>query len=135
MDLLIGSDYFWSIISAEKTTLSSGLFLVSSRIGYILTGSYCSPIRLEVVAHTANNRLPSFLVMTQINYTVPVVNWSTCSDDIVTLSANIEDFWNLETLGIRNPLGLPNWAWPDVLTKIRAWQLSTMISRCDRESC
>jgi len=46
--------------------------------------------------------------MTQVNCTVPVVNWSTCSDDSVTPTPNIEDFWNLETLGIRDPLDLTN---------------------------
>jgi len=39
VDLLIGSDYFWSVVDTEKITLPSGLFLVSSKIGYILTGS------------------------------------------------------------------------------------------------
>ena len=50
VDLLIGSDYFWSIIGTEKTTLPSGLFLVSSRIGYIVTH-----IQLEMV-HIINSK-------------------------------------------------------------------------------
>ena len=36
VDLLIGSDYFWIILGTEKLTLPSGLFLVSSKIGYII---------------------------------------------------------------------------------------------------
>ena len=40
IDLLIGSDYFWTIVGLEKLTLPSGLLLVSSKIGYILTGKY-----------------------------------------------------------------------------------------------
>ena len=43
VDLLIRSDYSWSITGMGKTTLPSGLFLVSSRMGYILTGSYSYP--------------------------------------------------------------------------------------------
>ena len=38
VDLLIGSDYFWTIVGTERLTLPSGLFLISSKIGYILTG-------------------------------------------------------------------------------------------------
>ena len=44
VDLLIGSDYFWLIVGAEKIVLPSGLFLISSKIGYILTGSYLDPL-------------------------------------------------------------------------------------------
>ena len=40
IDLLIGSDYFWTIVGLEKLTLPLGLHLVSSKIGYILTGKY-----------------------------------------------------------------------------------------------
>ena len=40
IDLLIGSDYFWNILGTEKVTLPSGLYLVSSKVGYILTGKY-----------------------------------------------------------------------------------------------
>ena len=43
VDLLIGSDYFWTIVGTDKMILPSGLFLVSSKIGYILTGSYLDP--------------------------------------------------------------------------------------------
>ena len=46
--------------------------------------------------------------MTQVNCTVPVMNWLTCSDDSVTPNPNTKDFWNLETLGIRDPLDLTN---------------------------
>jgi len=58
-----------------------------------------------MVVHTVDNRV---LIMMQVNCTVPVVNWLTCSDDSVTPTPRIEDFWNLETLGIREPLDLTN---------------------------
>ena len=34
IDLLIGSDYFCNILSTETVTLLSGLYLVSSKVGY-----------------------------------------------------------------------------------------------------
>ena len=38
IDLLVGSDYFWPIISGDKIMLSSGTFMLSSKFGYIITG-------------------------------------------------------------------------------------------------
>ena len=32
VDLLIGLDYFWSVVGMEKIVLPSGLFLISSKI-------------------------------------------------------------------------------------------------------
>ena len=61
-----------------------------------------------MVVHTADNRVLPFLIMMQTNCTIPVVNWLICSDDSVTPSPNIEDFWNSETLGIRDALNLTN---------------------------
>jgi len=68
VDLLIGSDYFWSIVGTEKITLPSGLFLVSSKIGYILTGSYLDPMVSQ------GTPVSSCLVMTQVNCVVAVMN-------------------------------------------------------------
>ena len=50
----------------------SGLFLVSSRIGYILTGNYSYPTK-DGGTHS-RRQSSSFLIMTQVNCTVPVVN-------------------------------------------------------------
>ena len=39
VDILIGSDYFWDIVElSDRISLPSGLYLVPSRLGYILTG-------------------------------------------------------------------------------------------------
>ena len=40
IDILIGADYVWDILSSDKLTLPSGLYLISSRLGYVLTGPY-----------------------------------------------------------------------------------------------
>jgi len=62
------------------------ILLVSSKIGYILTGSYLSPTGDDQQANS------SLLVMTQVSCVVPALNWSISSDDSVTLNPNIEDF-------------------------------------------
>ena len=103
VDLLIGSDYFWTIVGTDKMILPLGLFLVSSKIGYILTGSYLDPINKQ----KGNQQLVSSCsVMTQVNQTVKVLNLFSCSDDSLNKTSNLEDFWALETIGIRDPLTL-----------------------------
>ena len=52
VDLLIGSDYFWSILGTEKVILPSGLYLISSKIGYILTGKYSDPDHMSCKSYT-----------------------------------------------------------------------------------
>jgi len=44
IDILVGSDYFWDIIERERFALPSGLLLLPSKFGYILTEKYCDPI-------------------------------------------------------------------------------------------
>ena len=101
MDLLIGSDYFWSIVGTEKIVLPSWLFLISSKIGYILTGSYLDPM-------ISQKEIPvsSCLVMTQVNCAVPAMNLLSSADDPVTKNPNVEDLWNLETIGIMEPVNI-----------------------------
>jgi len=38
--ILVGSDYFWDIVDGERVVLFSGLLLLKSKFGYILTGRY-----------------------------------------------------------------------------------------------
>ena len=38
VDILVGSDYFWEILEGGRIILPSGLLLLSSKLGYILTG-------------------------------------------------------------------------------------------------
>ena len=47
IDILVGSDYFWDIMGRERVVLPSGLLLLSSKLGYILTGKYCDPVDNE----------------------------------------------------------------------------------------
>ena len=44
IDILGGLDYFWDIIGRERVVLPSGLLLLSSKLGNILTGKYCDPV-------------------------------------------------------------------------------------------
>ena len=103
VDLLIGSDYFWTIVGTDKMILPSGLFLVSSKIGYILTGSYLDPMNKQ---QSGQQLVTSCSVLTQVNQVVKVLNLFSCTDDSFNKTPNLEDFWELETIGIRDPLTL-----------------------------
>ena len=101
IDLLIGSDYFWTIVGLEKLTLPSGLHLVSSKIGYILTGKYMDPGDNK---SSNQEQVSTCFVMTQVNCTVPEMNLLSSADVSVMRNPNIEDFWSLETIGITDSL-------------------------------
>ena len=89
--------YFWNILGTEKVTLPSGLYLVSSRIGYILTGKYSDPGHTGCYQNVSN-----CFVMTQVNHMVSEVSLFSSSDSSITKNPNIEDFWRLETIGIHD---------------------------------
>ena len=38
VDLLVGNDYYAELVSVQRTTLSNGLYLVESKLGWILSG-------------------------------------------------------------------------------------------------
>ena len=44
--------------------------------------------------------------MTQGNQVVKVMNLFSCSDESLTKTPNLEDFWTLETIGIKDPVTL-----------------------------
>ena len=45
-------------------------------------------------------------VLTQVNQVVKVLNLFSCTDDSLNKTPNLEDFWELETIGIKDPLTL-----------------------------
>ena len=71
IDLLLGSDYFWNIVSADGIALPSGLLLVSSKLGYILTGkcrSFSSQPAKEV---------GTLFAQTQVLQSIPAPSYTT----------------------------------------------------------
>ena len=94
VDLLIGSDLFWDLVSSDRIVLPSGLLLLSSKLGYILTGK-------------CNTAQPAKEVGTLIAHT-PVLQsgliptYTACADSCVSSSPNLTDFWSLETIGIKD---------------------------------
>ena len=82
IDLLIGSDYFWEIIGNDKVILPSGMFLIPSKFGYIVTGKFpdnkqclCNCVHTLMVTAKAG----------QATY-------------------DLENLWCLEAIGINDPM-------------------------------
>ena len=80
INFLVGSDYFWNIIDVDKITLPSKLLLLlSSKLGYLLTGRHSDPAKGEF---TNNASSCMVAIMSQ--------NDSPCLSDFGTANS-----WNL----------------------------------------
>ena len=78
-------------------TLPSGLYLVSSKVGYILTGKYSDPDQMD-----GHQNISTCFVMTQVNHVMSEVNLFSSYDGSFTKNPSVEDFWRLETIGIND---------------------------------
>ena len=94
IELLIGNDYYLDIILPEKFELQPGLYLRGSKLGWIITGrtSERSDENQEQSLLTLN-----FGTSTHSSIVVNVV------DQSLPVKTLVEDFWNLETIGISEP--------------------------------
>jgi len=94
VDILIGSDYFWSIIDNHRLVLPSGMFVLSSKFGYIVTGKYNSDCSTE-----ESSVYHALIVSTGVK---PV---SCCVTDTRGVNKpSLKNLWSLEAIGIKDPL-------------------------------
>ena len=73
--------------------LPSDLLLLSSKLGYILTGK-------DPEGDVKVNQLLSCFVMTQ---SVPELNLFTMVDGVVNKNPDLSDLWHLDTISICDP--------------------------------
>jgi len=60
IDILVGSDFFWSIVGSGRVVLPSGLFLLSSKLVYLLIGKFLDP---RSDGECDNHQLLAYFVM------------------------------------------------------------------------
>ena len=77
IDVLIGSDYYWEIVSGETVCGDCGPMAVSSKFGWLLSGS----LRDSVTSDTVTSNL-------------------IISGDCPFASCNLERFWEAKSIGI-----------------------------------
>lgn len=85
VDLLIGNDYYFSLLLPEKIEIQENLFMVNSKLGWILSGKSASkPVNeLEVVTY--------FQTSLEVGLNQP---------DLPLHDVNLKELWELETIGI-----------------------------------
>ena len=93
VEILVGNDYYLDIILSQK--IQPGLYLLASKLGWILTG------RTSEVESEFNQ-----INMLILTYGTNVSNTSvfTSIADVTPSKTDLEDFWNIESIGVyHNP--------------------------------
>lgn len=87
VDLLIGADFYWSMVTGTIRRGRSGPTAIQTRVGWVLSGPTG-----EATATTTTNLIFTSTHLLKV-HTTPVED---------TLDATLERFWDLETMGIRD---------------------------------
>ena len=90
IDILIGSDYYWNIVSGETVHGESGPTAVKSKLGWLLSGPNGERI--------SSNHVSSHLVITG---NVGSLYSANEHDELLN---TIKDFWETESIGIKEQL-------------------------------
>ena len=99
VDLLIDSDYFWNIISGDKVVSPSGMFMIPSKFGYVITGKH-----FDNEQRSKDGQSSALLVVIEINHVTPELCMQCTINTPVAADPRLEDLWCLETIGINDPL-------------------------------
>ncbi|XP_060588499.1 uncharacterized protein LOC132743919 [Ruditapes philippinarum] len=93
IELLIGNDYYLDLLLPQKIELLPGLYLLGSKLGWILTGRTNSDDKHDTV--------PNFLVQTYGSNTTKTSVFQSV-DTLKEPRHNLEDFWKIESIGVNN---------------------------------
>ncbi|XP_052771144.1 uncharacterized protein LOC128210829 [Mya arenaria] len=99
LELLIGNDYYLDIIEAEKIKVGQGLYLLASKLGWILSGRTTSATEENQIKVQENKSDMNWLILTYGN-TLTECNIFTEVDSVLSVKPDLEDFWNIESIGI-----------------------------------
>ena len=98
IDLLVGSDYFWDVVGGDKIMLPSGIFMLPSKFGYIITGRYPGNY-----LDNQDKNASTLLVSTNRNEVVSSSFYCSVNVSLIK-NPDLERFWSLETIGIKDPM-------------------------------
>ena len=91
IDVLIGADFSWSLMTDDIIRLDDRLVAIRSKLGYMLSGFIVDD---EKVNNSSN-------CVHVLNVDVNNNNLMSMEENII-LNEKVENFWNLDTLGIVN---------------------------------
>ena len=89
IDLLVGSDHYWDIVTGETRTGENGPVAVKSSLGWLLSG--------PVTGTSKNMGAHSNLIISR-----PAEAYDISTNE-TNLVKTIEKFWNTESIGIKEP--------------------------------
>ena len=92
VELLIGNDYYLDIILPQKIEVQAGLYMLGSKLGWILSGRTA-----EITIDTTE---ASMLILTYGAEVQTETSMFTEVDKSLPLKPNFEEFWRLESIGI-----------------------------------
>ncbi|XP_061194310.1 uncharacterized protein LOC133202484 [Saccostrea echinata] len=95
IDILIGNNYYLDLVSSEKIEINPGLYLLSSKLGWILTG------RTQEKFEASRDHLHEMLIVNGNNSTTEYCLHSSV-DQCLPLKPSLDEYWNLETIGIKD---------------------------------
>ena len=85
IDILVGSDYFWSVVEVGQIALPSGLLFLSSKLSYLLTGKFMDP---KGDVKPDDHQLSTCFVMSQ-NQSVHELNLFSTADTVINKNPRI----------------------------------------------
>ena len=94
IDLLVGNDYYADIVSMQRMTVTKGLYLLQSKLGWVLSG------RTQKQAGE-RQRTVSMLTYSSNRWVSDLTTFS-CVDENLELKPRLEELWKLETIGIKD---------------------------------
>lgn len=93
VDILIGNEYYLDLILPERIEIQKGFYLLASKLGWILTGrtqrKYCEDEEQVMMITNGNLSLTEYCLHSRV-------------DECLSVKPSIDDFWNLETIGIQD---------------------------------
>ena len=84
VDILVGSDQYWDLITGKTRRGASGPVAINTRLGWVLSGPTTSPIKEQTSSGL-------------VTHTLRVDG---LQQDMVTLDRRLKSFWELESFGV-----------------------------------
>ena len=95
LGLLIGNDYYSDIILDERKKTQDNLYVINSKLGWIISA--------RVSSTNDNEKENVMFTMTPASSCLPAnIYLMIMETDFALFEPNIEELWNLETIGIKS---------------------------------
>ena len=90
IDILVGADYYWSLVTEDIIRLNKKLVAIRSKLGYIMSGPVESGENRTTYSHNAN------CIHVMKVATDPLIS----IEKVKALDKKVEKFWSLDSIGI-----------------------------------